>query len=619
MDKKLISKRIAYEIVMLISILGVGGYIAYIYCMRGFDLLAMSFTADGGYRYFLGQIPYKDFHINTGPVLYYLQGLFFKIYGGFYWRAVALHAAVLSMFASLVIFITLRFYLGSIASFGFTIIALLTFSLPRGYPWVESIAFLFYLIAVGIFCFANRFAYKLNFLILNILSALSGLVLTIVLFSKHNIGFAALGFMSLLWLLVPFSNTEKFTDRLLRFFSCILTTVFSTVFLMLYFGRGDSFFYEDILVSSGLLYRLYQLLPTYAIKDWLSYHYGYTVILIYFSIPVLFIAFSYLSNLKLKTIIQQEWTLISVTISIILFNYVSHFTSEAGSHTALGLVSLELGLIYAILSRLQKSYSHIKIDRKKFSKFCSVATFVTAITVLLFILPILLGMMPSFVRSKLITLLLFFPLLLVIIIAVFFFILWILNYQRYKRVYLIGSFLKGFKIYIAMLAISAIAYFAPIFYLDNEGRPWKLMSNHSWNVKFKNIPALEDVYADRHLVETIEKLVKWFQPKLAENPSLRNGSEICILGMGKSLYGILGIQSFKGVHLSLMRGVTKGFKRIDTNTIINKAPQYIIYYPYDRHRNLFKISPRLGEFVKRYYRIVAQFNGIFIFQHMNKN
>jgi hypothetical protein len=388
---------------------------------------------------------------------------------------------------------------------------------------------------------------------------------------------------------------------------------------MLYFGRGDSLFYEDILISSGLLYRLYQLLPTYAIKDWLKYHYGYTVILVYFSIPVLLIAFSYLSNLKLKTIIQQEQFFIGVIISIALFNYVSHFTSEAGSHTALGLFSLQLGLVYAMLSKLQSSYSHIEIDRRKFSKFCLIAAFVAIVILLIFILPILLGMMPAFVRSRLITLLLFFPVLLVMIIAVFFSILWFLS-RRYKWTFScsVGSFLNGFGIYVVLLSISAVTYFAPIFYLDNQGRPWKLISGHTWNTKFKDIPALEDVYADRHLVETTEKLVRWFQPKIAKNPSLRDGSEICILGIGKSLYGILGVESFKGVHLSLMRGITAGFNRIDTNTILNKAPQYIIYYPYEKDRDLFKLAPKLGEFVKKYYRVVVQFNGISVLQHVDK-
>lgn len=48
---------------------------------RGFFAFDQSIVFDGGYRVYLGQVPYRDFVIGVGPVVFWLQGLFFRIFG----------------------------------------------------------------------------------------------------------------------------------------------------------------------------------------------------------------------------------------------------------------------------------------------------------------------------------------------------------------------------------------------------------------------------------------------------------------------------------------------------------------------------------------------------------
>lgn len=48
---------------------------------RGFYALDQSIAFDGAYRILQGQIPYLDFLIPCGPVTFWLQALFFKVFG----------------------------------------------------------------------------------------------------------------------------------------------------------------------------------------------------------------------------------------------------------------------------------------------------------------------------------------------------------------------------------------------------------------------------------------------------------------------------------------------------------------------------------------------------------
>ena len=58
---------------------------------------------DSGYKIFNGYHPFKDYWSITGPILDYIQFVFFKILG-INWFSYVLHAAVLNLFITIIFF-----------------------------------------------------------------------------------------------------------------------------------------------------------------------------------------------------------------------------------------------------------------------------------------------------------------------------------------------------------------------------------------------------------------------------------------------------------------------------------------------------------------------------------
>jgi 4-amino-4-deoxy-L-arabinose transferase-like glycosyltransferase len=112
---------------------------------RGFLAADQSIVFDGGYRVFLGQVPYRDFFIPTGPMVFWLQGAFFHIFGVTY-RTYILHAALVNAAASLLAFWWVRtIYPGAFAhAFLAAVLTAFWFYPPFGTPWFEQTAFFFH-------------------------------------------------------------------------------------------------------------------------------------------------------------------------------------------------------------------------------------------------------------------------------------------------------------------------------------------------------------------------------------------------------------------------------------------------------------------------------------------
>jgi 4-amino-4-deoxy-L-arabinose transferase-like glycosyltransferase len=67
---------------------------------RGVFLLDQSLNFDGGWRILQGQTPYKDFIFPWGPVVFFIQALFFRIFG-VCWSATVLPACLFNTLATL--------------------------------------------------------------------------------------------------------------------------------------------------------------------------------------------------------------------------------------------------------------------------------------------------------------------------------------------------------------------------------------------------------------------------------------------------------------------------------------------------------------------------------------
>jgi hypothetical protein len=105
---------------------------------------------DGSYRVLSGQVPYQDFVLPFGPVAFWLQAVFFGIFGVSYFGYL-MGAAVVNAVASLCAVWIVRMlqprprWLAYVAG----LLTAVWFYPPFGTPWVDQTAFFFALLALG--------------------------------------------------------------------------------------------------------------------------------------------------------------------------------------------------------------------------------------------------------------------------------------------------------------------------------------------------------------------------------------------------------------------------------------------------------------------------------------
>lgn len=144
---------------------------------------------EGGYRIYLGQIPFKDFYIPIGPVALYLQALFDFLAGPSLWAS-ALHAGTLAAVLCAVYYLVTVPQLGKPLSFFLGIALFFSYTGIINYPWYNETAFFFFLLNALLLIGKLDAKASPSFL------GFSAVLAVLGIFSKQDIGllhFAALG------------------------------------------------------------------------------------------------------------------------------------------------------------------------------------------------------------------------------------------------------------------------------------------------------------------------------------------------------------------------------------------------------------------------------------------
>jgi len=109
---------------------------------RGFYPFDQSIVFDGGYRVLSGQVPYSDFVVPFGPVAFWLQAFFFRLFGvsyfGYLMGAAVINAAATLCAVSVVRQLLPRSRLLPLAS---GVLTAVWFYPPFGTPWVDQTGF----------------------------------------------------------------------------------------------------------------------------------------------------------------------------------------------------------------------------------------------------------------------------------------------------------------------------------------------------------------------------------------------------------------------------------------------------------------------------------------------
>jgi len=191
---------------------------------------------NSGYLILNNQIPFNDFWVITGPLLDYLQSIFFKIFG-LNWSSYVFHASLVNFLFSLIIFLCLeKFGLSQKLCLLYSSLTALIFYPTVATPFVDHHAVFFSITALLVFLLGINFKNNLFWFLLPI-------ILILGFFSKQTPTsyFAILiGFM-LLYNLIIF---REFNSLIYAVFSSIITLI--VVFIS--FNQLDinfQFFYDQ--------------------------------------------------------------------------------------------------------------------------------------------------------------------------------------------------------------------------------------------------------------------------------------------------------------------------------------------------------------------------------------
>lgn len=194
---------------------------------RGFFPLDQSIVFDGAYRIIQGQIPYKDFLMPFGPVVFWIQAIFFKIFGINYFSYLLFSAIsnAIGAFCSILI-LRILFPGRKILSYIAGILTGIWFYPPFGTPWLEQTSFLFSFFGL-LFILT---AINTNGNTKKLLIVLSGVVSVLSILSKQNAGLFILPiFPILLWL----GNSAEEKNNWIKLF-LLFSTGFIVTFLLFF-------------------------------------------------------------------------------------------------------------------------------------------------------------------------------------------------------------------------------------------------------------------------------------------------------------------------------------------------------------------------------------------------
>ncbi len=146
---------------------------------------------EGGYRISLGQLPYQDFYLPLGPVVFYIQA-FFNIFLGFNLLSMIIHGFVVSVALAIFFYFIVRKECNYILSFLFALFFYLSFSGLTFYPFYNQAPYFFLFLNLFLL-----FMYRKQDFIPKSLYFLSAVLAVLAFYSKQDAGMLNLFFLFL--------------------------------------------------------------------------------------------------------------------------------------------------------------------------------------------------------------------------------------------------------------------------------------------------------------------------------------------------------------------------------------------------------------------------------------
>lgn len=343
-----------WEIIILLWILFYAFQMTYLCGQRGFFIFDQSIIFDGSYRIASGQIPFKDFLIPFGPMVFWLQGFIFKITGVNY-ASYIFGAALFNVGATAVCYLILRLLFRQQwlpALFG-SLFTGIWFYPPFGTPWPEQTAFFFSLVSILIILVG----FKLKHTTIKgerTLYLIAGLFAFMAVISKQNAGAFIVPVAAVLfWAASPRDFRQIVIDFVLYSLGWVAGLL---AFGMWLFARSDfSLFMRHFIEIPANEVSADRL--SYSVVDWIkSIFVGSApmVITIVSLISVLIAIFYIILNLKMKSESNSVLLPAIMSLSLFLYHNIFRITSNNQIENSLPFIGLIAATGLGLLLRAKK-------------------------------------------------------------------------------------------------------------------------------------------------------------------------------------------------------------------------------------------------------------------------
>ena len=177
---------------------------------------------EGGYLISSGQIPYTDFFMPVGPMVFLIQG-FFQIIFGSNLFAMAFHSFTLAIILCIIFYYFVRKEFGIAMSFIFGLFFYLSFNGLTFHPWYDYVAYFFFFINI----FILLKYYKQESLPWFVYS-LSALFSTLSFYSKQDVGLLQIFFILIFFIF----NYHKKLKSIILFYVLPLIVLIGSIYLI---------------------------------------------------------------------------------------------------------------------------------------------------------------------------------------------------------------------------------------------------------------------------------------------------------------------------------------------------------------------------------------------------
>lgn len=293
---------------------------------NGFVLLDHSIILDPTLRILHGQVPYVDFILVNPPTCLYMQAIFFLLFGlNLY--APLIHAGVVNVLATLLVYGSLRKRTNPWVSVAAGLATAVWFYLPFPFPWFDTTAYFFVLLAQVVYALHVRTNRETS----TFFPFLMGLFIGIAFFGKQNISaFAFILYAVLLWL----SIGQRRLLSIVSFAAGFVVPVGGYLLYIALLGGWDGAV-ESIITRPRLMGRVGWL---FSLKKW-SKHLSTGPLIILVSSFLLVFLHALLRKERIKTLVASLDIL-----GLLLLCILSAITGSGPKYICLPFMGLLAGL-----------------------------------------------------------------------------------------------------------------------------------------------------------------------------------------------------------------------------------------------------------------------------------